>query len=350
MRLDTSRLLDSDLFALSTGDEFKAAVALWCKAWTQSPGGSLPDNDVILAKHSGAGSRWSRVKAVALRGWVKCSDGRLYHPVVAEQVLVAWKERAEFMEEREGQARRQREFRAERADKIAELKANGIRVAWNAPIDEVRRLHAGLAAPVTVTSTDLSQPVTVTGALLARDCHTFSHGLDGTGRDGKSFKSSSPDTPLRADTSSGVASAMARALRERGFPECADGLPDLVALEADGYTVAEVIEAADAAARQGGKPIAWIATRVRGRRKDAALRAAEKTPISDSVVIPGLSEGERARRDVLEAYDRACRIHLNDVKNQVITTEEGKNRCSQAKKDRDAALAALGFEPVEEAA
>lgn len=42
MPIEPTRLLDSDLFALSTGDEFKAAVALWCKAWLQVPAGSLP--------------------------------------------------------------------------------------------------------------------------------------------------------------------------------------------------------------------------------------------------------------------------------------------------------------------
>lgn len=90
MPLDTVRLMDSDLFALSTGDEFKAAVALWCKAWTQLPAGSIPDDDRVLAVLSGAGARWRKVRDMALRGWVKCSDGRLYHPVVCEKALGAW--------------------------------------------------------------------------------------------------------------------------------------------------------------------------------------------------------------------------------------------------------------------
>jgi hypothetical protein len=49
MPMDVVRLLDSDLFALSTGDEFKAALALWCKAWLQVPAASLPDDDRVLA-------------------------------------------------------------------------------------------------------------------------------------------------------------------------------------------------------------------------------------------------------------------------------------------------------------
>ena len=93
MPLDTARLLDSDLFALSTGDEFKAAVALWCKAWQQVPAGSLPNDDRILAHLSGAGARWTKMRAAALRGFVLCDDGRLYHPVIADKAIEAWQHR-----------------------------------------------------------------------------------------------------------------------------------------------------------------------------------------------------------------------------------------------------------------
>ncbi|MBO1326064.1 DUF1376 domain-containing protein [Acetobacter garciniae] len=93
MPLDTVRLLDSDLFALSTGAEFKSAVALWCKAWQQVPAASLPDHDRVLAHLSGAGADWAAVRAMALHGWVACADGRLYHPVLAEKAAHAWKGR-----------------------------------------------------------------------------------------------------------------------------------------------------------------------------------------------------------------------------------------------------------------
>ena len=54
------------------------------------PTASLPDNDRILSALSEAGAKWPKVRAHALRGWVKCSDGRLYHPVVAEKASEAW--------------------------------------------------------------------------------------------------------------------------------------------------------------------------------------------------------------------------------------------------------------------
>jgi hypothetical protein len=93
MPLDVQRLLDSDLFITCTGDEFKAAVALWCKSWSQIPAASLPDDDRILADYSRAGSKWKKVRDAAMRGWFKASDGRLYHPVVAEKARDAWESR-----------------------------------------------------------------------------------------------------------------------------------------------------------------------------------------------------------------------------------------------------------------
>lgn len=98
MPVDAARLLDSDLFALATGDEFKAAVSLWCKSWMQIPAGSLPDDDRVLAHLSGAGSKWRKVKEMALRGFVKCSDGRIYHATVCEKASEAWAKKQSYRE------------------------------------------------------------------------------------------------------------------------------------------------------------------------------------------------------------------------------------------------------------
>lgn len=107
MPLDASRLLDSDLFALSTGDEFKAALSLWCKCWLQVPAASLPNDDRVLAHLSGAGAKWRKVKDMALRGFVLCSDGRLYHTVVAEKAKDAWAKKQSYRDRsRKGNAKR----------------------------------------------------------------------------------------------------------------------------------------------------------------------------------------------------------------------------------------------------
>jgi hypothetical protein len=86
------RLWESNFFAVATDAEFKAAFCLWLKAWNQKPPGSLPTDDRLLcrlAELNGNLAKWRKVKRIALRHWIECDDGRLYHPVVAEVVLDA---------------------------------------------------------------------------------------------------------------------------------------------------------------------------------------------------------------------------------------------------------------------
>lgn len=93
--LDVLRLRDSELSATPDAEAFRCCVLSWCVSWHQLPAGSLPDDDVTLARLLGFGrdlKGWKKVRAAdGLRGWVKCSDGRLYHPVVVEKAIEAWK-------------------------------------------------------------------------------------------------------------------------------------------------------------------------------------------------------------------------------------------------------------------
>lgn len=94
MPLDVLRLRDSGLTSRATGDEFRAAVLLWCASWHQMPAASLPNDDIDLANLCGYGrapKEWAKLREGALRGWVLCSDGRLYHPTVAEKAREAWR-------------------------------------------------------------------------------------------------------------------------------------------------------------------------------------------------------------------------------------------------------------------
>lgn len=98
MPLDVVRLRDSDLAALEDPAACWAAVLLWCAAWHQLPAASLPDDDRVLSQLAGFGrvvKEWQKVREGALRGWIKCSDGRLYHPVVAEKAREAWQSKVE---------------------------------------------------------------------------------------------------------------------------------------------------------------------------------------------------------------------------------------------------------------
>jgi hypothetical protein len=93
MPLDVRRLRDSDLASLESPEACWAAVLLWCASWHQVPAASLPDDDRVLSQLAGFGrvvKEWQRIREGSLRGWVKCNDGRLYHPVVAEKALEAW--------------------------------------------------------------------------------------------------------------------------------------------------------------------------------------------------------------------------------------------------------------------
>lgn len=93
-----ARLFGSSFHARVTDAEWRAGVTLWLKSWDQTPTGSLPDDDVDLcrlAELGRDGKAWKKIRAGALRNWVKCSDGRLYHAVVAEGVLNAWREKTE---------------------------------------------------------------------------------------------------------------------------------------------------------------------------------------------------------------------------------------------------------------
>jgi hypothetical protein len=100
MPLDVVRLRDSETAILVSGDGFRAAVLLWCAAWHQIPAASLPDEDRTLAHLSGFGrdlQAWAQVKSEALRGFVKCSDGRLYHPTIAKNAARVWDKKLKRM-------------------------------------------------------------------------------------------------------------------------------------------------------------------------------------------------------------------------------------------------------------
>lgn len=71
-----------------------AALRLWWHSYAHEvPAASLPDNDRLLSEHAGYGiavKEFQKIKPQVMRGWVKCSDGRWYHKVVAELAIEAW--------------------------------------------------------------------------------------------------------------------------------------------------------------------------------------------------------------------------------------------------------------------
>lgn len=92
-----------------------AAMKLWWEAWSQVPCGSLPDDDIELGMLADFGTdhrAWAKAKEIALRGFVKCSDGRLYHKELCEIALDKYDLRLKSDEKRESDRERLKEWRA----------------------------------------------------------------------------------------------------------------------------------------------------------------------------------------------------------------------------------------------
>jgi hypothetical protein len=97
MPVAVGRLLASDTWIAAADDPRlgHALMSLWGESWRQVPAGSLPDIDTTLQRLSmcPTAKEWARVRDRALNGWLRCSDGRLYHPVVCEMALECWLEK-----------------------------------------------------------------------------------------------------------------------------------------------------------------------------------------------------------------------------------------------------------------
>jgi len=97
MPLFGDRLFKSETWISASADAKVAALRLWWHSYGHEvPAGSLPDNDGLLAEYAGYGvmvKAWKKLKPQAMRGYILCSDGRWYHPLVAELAIDGWKER-----------------------------------------------------------------------------------------------------------------------------------------------------------------------------------------------------------------------------------------------------------------
>ena len=86
--LDYERIMQSDTWALASMRQRPLLLMLWFVAWQQTPCGSMPDSNELIAARIGIDtSEFEQDRAILLRGWEKADDGRLYHPVVSEMVL-----------------------------------------------------------------------------------------------------------------------------------------------------------------------------------------------------------------------------------------------------------------------
>ena len=168
MPLLGQRLFGSDFNGTASDSEWRAALTLWWAAWTQCPAGSLPDDDAALCRLADLGrdvKTWLKLRDKALHGFVRCSDGRLYHPTLAEQAVIAWDKRQQDRVARTADTQRKAKERAARSELFKQLEAVGVTPDWNTKTKDLRDLvtrysagqsdfgHAPVTPPVTRTVT-----------------------------------------------------------------------------------------------------------------------------------------------------------------------------------------------------
>lgn len=112
MPLHGDRLFGSETWIAANAEAKVAALRLWWRSFAHEvPAASLPNNDTLLSDYAGYGvatKAWLKVKEQAMRGWVLCSDGRLYHKIVAEVALEAWDQRLRNRQKQERWRQRNR--------------------------------------------------------------------------------------------------------------------------------------------------------------------------------------------------------------------------------------------------
>jgi hypothetical protein len=110
--LNVEKLMASELVALSSLEVIGAALLLWSRAWKQMPAASLPDDDRVISAFAKLPlPRFRKIRDEVLRGFVKCSDGRLYHRTLSAEAVVAFERKVAFQRKRETDAERLRKWR-----------------------------------------------------------------------------------------------------------------------------------------------------------------------------------------------------------------------------------------------
>ena len=280
MPLDVQRLRDSDLASDETPEACWAAVLLWCAAWHQVPAGSIPDSDDWQAKHAGYKAQgrvapgWRKVRAGALRGWVACSDGRLYHPVIAEKAADAWT--SKLMQRWRTECSRikkhnQRHYPSDGPHRplllpeFEDWRAAGCPQGHSLPVPEDKppasQGHGGY----------------VPGEKRSKRQGEGQGQGQGEGLDKHAPRVPEPPPPPPPDPPDSpptptAAGAVCLALRAAGITSVNPSHPDLLALLDAGATEDELVAIVPSALGKGD-PFAWLLVAAANRRRDAAQRA-----------------------------------------------------------------------------
>jgi hypothetical protein len=87
--IDYEKVKSSDTWLRAKkGDVRGALLLLWAESWQQTPCGSLPNDDELIALLIDMSpATFAKNKTVLLRGWALADDGRMYHETITERVL-----------------------------------------------------------------------------------------------------------------------------------------------------------------------------------------------------------------------------------------------------------------------
>jgi len=114
--LDLEQIDQSDTWALTPVELRPWLLMLWAAAWRQTPCGSLPDDDALIAVRIGMKPAvFAKYRDTLLRGFWKAADGRLYHDTISRRVT-------EMLEARDKDRTRKSAYRER---KKAERNGNG---------------------------------------------------------------------------------------------------------------------------------------------------------------------------------------------------------------------------------
>lgn len=86
--LDMERARQSDTWTLASPEVRPWLLMMWATAWDQTPCGSLPDDDALIAARIGMPDKlFAKHRGILLRKWWLAEDGRLYHDVLVQRVI-----------------------------------------------------------------------------------------------------------------------------------------------------------------------------------------------------------------------------------------------------------------------
>ncbi|MDR3389939.1 MAG: DUF1376 domain-containing protein [Rudaea sp.] len=300
MPLDVVRLRDSSMALKANGDEFRAAVMLWCVAWHQVPAGSLPNDECDLATYAGYGKRsrlgydksgWEKVREGALRGFKLCDDNRIYHSVIAEKAIEAWDGKLKLRHKRECERIKKAAQRAETTPSYPTFDE------WKEHLAKTGEDKWVPASQGTCEGQSANVP---------RESHSLrEHKGQGTGDRGQGTALAS--TLLSVEASTHVATeadAIARAchlMEEASGEHVNPSREDLVLAIREGVTpeaLRDTVLEALASKKRKTNPIAWAIATARSRKTATNRTAApSKSAAPRAAPTPKAIEPKRVRAD-----------------------------------------------------